>query len=124
MFKQAQPPIPVVPHYLVASKTPVEAGAPAQATYRSFATPPTKGYRLLQEERVLNEFKESVIQVWDPQRNNGQSLANSMESLKGMEPGRPFEMPDGWNSIFGTERYRPAEALFDDKAAIAVSSLT
>lgn len=120
MFAQSQPRVPLTTHYLVASKQPVEAGAPAQAVLRSFTTPPTAMYRLLQEERVLGEFKESVVQVWDPQRVNGSNLANSMEYLRGSEPGRPFEMPDGWNNVFGPERYKPAEALFDDKAAFTV----
>lgn len=119
LFAQSQPPIAIVPHYLITSKTPVDAGAAAQAVYRSFPSPPSSRYRLLQEERVLGEFKESVVQVWDPQRNNGQSLANSLDSLRGVEPGRPFEMPDGWNNVFGTERYKPTEGLFDEKAAIA-----
>jgi hypothetical protein len=30
-------------------------------------------------------------------------------------------MPDGWNQVFGAERFRPAEALFDENAAITVS---
>lgn len=119
-FSQSQPQVPLTPHYLVASKTPVDAGASAQATYRSFAGPPSTSFRRLHEERVLSEFKESVVQVWDPQRHMGQSLANSQEYLRSSEPGRPFEMPDGWNNVFGTERYRVAEGLFDDKAALTV----
>lgn len=34
-------------------------------------------------------------------------------------PGRPFEMPDGWNQMFGVERYRVSEGLFDAKMALA-----
>lgn len=120
LFSQSQPPVPITPHYMVSGKSPVDAGAPAQATYRSFAQPPSAGFRRLQEERVLSEFKENVVQVWNPERNNGQSLANSMEFLRAQEASKPFEMPDGWNNVFGPERYRPAEGLFDDKAAITV----
>ena len=28
-------------------------------------------------------------------------------------------MPDGWNQMFGAERYRPAEGLFDIKSALS-----
>ena len=31
-------------------------------------------------------------------------------------------MPDGWNQMFGLERYRAAEGLFDAKAALTDSS--
>jgi actin-related protein 4 len=33
-------------------------------------------------------------------------------------PGRPFEFPDGYNQVFGVDRYRVVESLFDAKAAI------
>lgn len=39
-------------------------------------------------------------------------------------PGRGFEMPDGWNNVFGLERFRAAEGLFDEKAVVAVSAVT
>lgn len=38
-------------------------------------------------------------------------------------PGRGFEMPDGWNNVFGIDRFRAAEGLFDEKAVVAVSSI-
>ena len=40
----------------------------------------------------------------------------SQDVLKS-EPMRPFEMPNGWNSAFGPERYKVAEGLFDHQAA-------
>ncbi|KAL9092390.1 MAG: hypothetical protein Q9159_000898 [Coniocarpon cinnabarinum] len=118
LFQQTQPPTPLTPHYTVASKTTVEAGQPAQATYRTFTDPqPSPSFRRLQEDRVLSEFKESVVQVWDPARGNGQSLSQAQDLLRQSE-GRPFEMPDGYNNVFGAERYRPAESLFDEKSAL------
>lgn len=41
------------------------------------------------------------------------------EDIAKAQPGRPFEMPDGWNQMFGAERYRPAEVLFDARVALA-----
>ncbi|KAL9118067.1 MAG: hypothetical protein Q9187_005392 [Circinaria calcarea] len=123
LFSTSQPPIPLTPHYLVTSKTPVDAGSPSQATYRSFApnAAPHDSFRRLQEERVLTEFKESVVQVWPgPGKLAGQSPQGAPnEEVAKLQPGRPFEMPDGWNQIFGVERYRAAEGIFDISAVLS-----
>lgn len=119
LFAQSQPPVPLTPHYLISAKTPVDAGSAAQAIYRTFAKPPQDSFRRLQEERVLGEFKESCVQIWNPQVNNNHNLAASTDFIKS-QPGRTFEMPDGWNNIFTTDRYRAAEGLFDEKAALTV----
>jgi actin-related protein 4 len=100
---------------MVQSKTPVEAGAPAQAIYKKFDVPPTASFRRLQEDRVLTEFKESVVQVWT---GPGRLNSGSNEEIAKGQPPRPFEMPDGWNQVFGAERFKAAEALFDAKAAL------
>ncbi|KAJ4365535.1 NuA4 histone acetyltransferase subunit [Neocucurbitaria cava] len=120
IFKQATPEIPLTPHYLVKSKTQVDAGSPAQATYKSFANPLTSSFRLNEEDRILTEFKESVVEVWPgPGRlNNG----GTNEELAKNMPGRPFEMPDGWNQVFSSERFRAAEGLFDATAALPTST--
>jgi actin-related protein 4 len=120
MFANNQPAVPLVPHYMVKSKTPVDANAPSSATYAKFDKPPTDSFRKLEEERVLTSFKESVVQVWQgpgrlesPASQGG--VANS-DYVKNMPP-RPFEMPDGWNTVFGLERFKVAEGLFDHNAA-------
>ncbi|MCJ1430686.1 NuA4 histone acetyltransferase subunit [Xylographa pallens] len=122
LFSTSTPPVPLTPHYLVTSKTTVDAGAPAVATYRYFdpKLAPSPSFRRLQEERLLTEFKESVVQVWHgPGRLSGlNSLGGTNEEAARAQPGRPFEMPDGWNQMFGAERYRAAEGIFDVKAAI------
>lgn len=68
----------------------------------------------------MTEFKESCVQVWNPARNSNTPLQSSTDFIKSQEPGRPFEMPDGWNNVFGLDRYRAAEGLFDHSAAIIV----
>lgn len=120
MFAQSQPPVPVTPHYLVTSKQPVDAGAPAQAQLRTFAKPPHDSFRRLQEERVFTEFKESCVQIWNPGMSGGKSIIAEPESVRNM-PGKAFEMPDGLNNLFGYDRFRVAEGLFDEKAAFTVS---
>ena len=124
LFSTSQPPIPLNPHYIVASKTAVDAGSPALATYRSFspATEPHPSFRRLQEDRVLLEFKESVVQVWPgPGRLLSTGAPNGglpNEELARQGPGRPFEFPDGFNQVFAEQRYRATEGLFDVKAAL------
>lgn len=123
LFSTSTPEIPLTPHYLITSKTQVDAGAPPQATYRTFPNndAPDISFRRLQEERVLTEFKESVVQVWP---GPGRLTSNSQnggtnEDLVKTQPGRPFEMPDGWNQMFGAERYRAAEGIFDAKMVLS-----
>ena len=121
LFSNSSPQIPLTPHYLVTSKTPVDAGQPPQATFRTFApgTEPDASFRILQEERVLTEFKETVVQVWPQGKlsaldSTGRSNIETAKST----PARTFEFPDGYNQPFGSDRYRPAESLFDGKAFI------
>lgn len=83
---------------------------------------PDVTFRHLQEERVLTEFKESVVQVWSgpgPFMGGTQHGGSTNEEIAKAQPGRPFEMPDGWNQMFGAERYRPAETLFDARVALS-----
>lgn len=118
MFAQATPLVPLVPHYMVSRKVVVEAQQPSQATYRTFPKPPSDNFRLWEEERVLTEFKESVVQTWEQQGRLSSGMPGSTnEDIAKTWPGRPFEMPDGWNAVFGSERYRIPEGLFDENMA-------
>jgi actin-related protein 4 len=122
LFNSCEPTVDLVPHFMIASKTPVDAGAPAQATYRNFDPQPTDSFRALEEERVLTEFKESVVQVWTgPGRlssSTPQGVTN-MEYAK-QQPGRVFEMPDGANQMWGVERFNVAEGMWDASAALPI----
>lgn len=43
--------------------------------------------------------------------------------LARQHPGKPFEMPDGWNQLFpALDRYRPIESVFDAKLALSDAS--
>ncbi|KAJ9620840.1 NuA4 histone acetyltransferase subunit [Taxawa tesnikishii (nom. ined.)] len=124
-FAQMTPAVPLVPHYMVKSKQPVDAGQPSNATYVQFGTPPTASFRKLSEERVLTSFKESVVQTWQgpgkldaPSGIPGQTNADTVRNL----PPKPFEMPDGWNQVFGVERFRVVEGLFNPAGALTVGT--
>jgi len=126
LFSTSTPQVPLTPHYLIASKSPVDAGAPAQATYRNFSagTEPHTSFREFQEERVLTEFKESVVAVWPAGRLGGHAQ-NGMTNLDvaKQQPGKSFEMPDGWNQMFpAVDRYRAVEGIFDAKLALSDAS--
>ena len=124
LFSTSQPQVPLVPHYLISSKSAVDAGAPSQAGYRNFLpeTEPHSSFRELQEERVLTEFKESVVAVWPgPLKLSGHRPdgVTNLEVAK-QHPGKPFEMPDGWNQMFAApDRYRCVEGVFDTKMALS-----
>ena len=122
-FAQMQPPVPLVPHYMVKSKQPVDASQASNASYVQFATPPTESFRRSEEERVLTSFKESIVQVWQgPGKLDTTDHVGHRPNLDAAKstPPRPFEMPDGWNQVFGAERFRVAEGLFDASAALKV----
>lgn len=105
--------IPLTPHYQVLAKTQVDVGQPAKATLRDPKTfPATDSYRRFQEERVLTEFKECVVQVWP----GPGPLPPTGDNAYGA---RTFEFPDGFNLVFGGERYHLAEGLFNTQRAIA-----
>lgn len=123
MFAASQPPVSLTPHYLIRSKTPVDANAPAVATYRTFkdGQEPDSSFRTLQEDRVLTEFKESVVAVWPgPGKLSGHGPQGTPNvELAKTQLGKPFEMPDGWNALFpALDRFRPVEGLFDNKMAL------
>ncbi|KAH8596613.1 actin family [Bisporella sp. PMI_857] len=123
LFASSDPKVILVPHFTIASKTPVDAGAPAQATFRKFDTSPTPSFIALEEERILTEFKESVVQVWNGQ--TGPLMAETQPGQRNYDflknqVGRPFEMPDGSNQLWTAERYTPAEGLFSPRHALPV----
>jgi actin-related protein 4 len=107
---------------MIASKTPVDAGAPPQAVYRKYEKEPSESFRALEEERVLTEFKESVVQVWSgPGRLNSMNAtgSNNLDYARS-QPGRVFEFPDGANQMWGVERFTVAEGMWDEKAALPI----
>ena len=122
LFTSQDPKVELVPHYMIANKTPVDAGAPAQATYRKYEKEPAESFRALEEERVLTEFKESVVQVWPgPGRLNTvtQQGGSNLDFAKA-QPGRVFEFPDGANQMWGVERFSVAEGMWDEKHALPI----
>ncbi|KAK5630642.1 hypothetical protein RRF57_006357 [Xylaria bambusicola] len=115
MWDNNEPKVNVVPYFMIENKTPVDAGAPAQARLRKYPFEITSSYRAYEEERLLTEFKESVVEVW---RGPGRYLNPGNEELVKTQPGRVFEMPDGWNQMWREQRYRVSEGMWDENAAL------
>ncbi|KAI0009413.1 Actin/actin-like protein [Xylariaceae sp. FL0662B] len=106
--------IDITPTFIVENKTPVDAGAPAQAKLRKFPFEISPSFRAYEEERLLTEFKESVVEVW---RGPGRYTNPGNEELVRSQPGRVFEMPDGSNQMWREQRYRVSEGMWDETAA-------
>ncbi|KAI5797857.1 actin family [Peziza echinospora] len=106
--------IPLTPHYMVQSKAPVDANTPAKAVLRTFAegAEPTESYKKFEQDRVVLEFKECVAQVWAGQ--NGPYN----EHIASSQPGRPFEFPDGYNTVIGADRFRVLEGMWQSNMII------
>ncbi|KAI5267739.1 Actin/actin-like protein [Aureobasidium subglaciale] len=124
-FSKMDPAVSLMPHYMVKSKSPVDAGQPPNAVYIKHDIPPTDSFKKNEEERIFTSFKESMVQVW--QGPGKLDLTDNMNNQPNVDviktlPPRPFEMPDGWNQVFGIERFRVAEGLFDAKAALTDDS--
>jgi actin-related protein 4 len=63
------------------------------------------------------------VQVWaGPGRlSSGTATGTTNEDYAKSQPGRVFEMPDGANQMWGAERFKVAEGMWDEKAALPVS---
>ncbi|KAK0730345.1 actin family [Lasiosphaeris hirsuta] len=114
MLKENDPKIDVVPTFMIENKRPVEANAPADFRLRNFKFPIADSFRAFEEERVLTEFKESVVEVW---RGPGRYQAPGNEDYARGQPGRVFEMPDGSNQMWREQRYKVSEGVWDETAA-------
>lgn len=115
MWDSSDPKVEAIPSFMVENKTQVEAGAPAQARLRKFPFDITPSFRTYEEERLITEYKESVVEVW---RAPGKYTNPGNEELVKSQPGRVFEMPDGSNQMWREQRFRVSEGMWDETAAL------
>lgn len=116
MWETSEPKVALTPTFMIENKTAVDALSPAQARLRNFKYSITDSYRAYEEERTLTEFKESVVEVW---RGAGRYSAPGNEEFAKTQPGRVFEMPDGYNQMWREQRFKVTEGLFDESAGYA-----
>ncbi|KAK2594986.1 Actin-related protein 4 [Conoideocrella luteorostrata] len=117
MWETSEPKVPLTPTYMVENKTAVDALSPAQATLRQFPFQINDSFRAYEEERVLTEFKESVVEVW---RGPGRYSTPGTEEFVKTQPGRVFEMPDGYNQMWREQRFKVTEGLWDENVGYSV----
>ncbi|KAI1414866.1 actin-related protein, ARP4 class [Hypoxylon sp. FL1857] len=118
MWENNDPKIDIVPSFMIENKTPVDAGAPPQARLRKFPFEIHPSFRAYEEERLLTEFKESVVQVWP---GPGRYTNPGNEELLKSQPGRVFEMPNGANQMWREQRFRVSEGMWDETVALPTS---
>lgn len=87
----------------VADKAAVPLAAPPQFTRKEIPAI-SSSFRAYQDRRVLEDFKESIVQVSEA------SLA--VETDLAMRPPKYYEFPSGFNRNFGFDRFRLGEILF------------
>lgn len=117
MWENSDPRVELTPTFMVENKTPVDDRAPAQFRPRKYGFQISPSFRAYEEERVLTEFKESVVEVW---RGPGRYSAPGNEDYVKTQPGRVFEMPDGYNQMWREQRMRVSEGLWDENAGFPV----
>ncbi|CAM1504309.1 Fc.00g019000.m01.CDS01 [Cosmosporella sp. VM-42] len=117
MFETSDPKVDLTPTFMVENKTPVDALATPQFRPRKFPFEIHDSFRLYENERVLTEFKESVVEVW---RGPGRYGATGNEEYVKTQPGRVFEMPDGWNQMWREQRFRVTEGMWDESAGYPI----
>ncbi|KOS19594.1 Actin-related protein 4 [Escovopsis weberi] len=117
MWEGSDPRVPLTPTFMVENKTPVDALAPPQFRERKFPYDVHASLRAFEEERVLAEFKESVVEIW---RGPGRYSAPGNEEYVKSQPGRVFEMPDGYNQMWREQRFKVSEGMWDETAGYPV----
>ncbi|KAF5599778.1 actin 4 [Fusarium denticulatum] len=111
LFEASEPKVELTPTFMIENKTPVDALAPPSVRLRHFPFQINDSFRAYEEERVLTEFKESVVEVW---RGPGRYSVSGNEDYVKTQPGRVFEMPDGYNQMWREQRFRVTEGMFDE----------
>ena len=94
----------IIPPYMIKEKKEVPEGQKAQWTKKSVLPEVTKSWHDYQVREVVRDFQQEVLQVHD---------APYQEEIVGQIPGVPHEFPNGYNSEYGTERFKIAESLFE-----------
>ncbi|KAJ9095258.1 hypothetical protein QFC21_005624 [Naganishia friedmannii] len=102
-LRQSNPNITFTPHHYVKGRTPVALDQPAQVVLnQQRIDKSTASWRSYAEQRVVQDWKESVCEVspfpYEPHSANRQS--------------KFYEFPDGYNHYYGNERYQLPEMLF------------
>ncbi|KAJ9079069.1 NuA4 histone acetyltransferase subunit, variant 2 [Entomophthora muscae] len=92
----------ITPPYQIQSRTAVESGEQPKVVLKPQPAA-TESYHKAKLQMAVSEFKESTCQVFETLYDKDQVASR---------PGKPYEFHDGFNTIFGSERYKFPEVLF------------
>ncbi len=119
MWETSDPKIDITPSFMVENKTPVEAGAPPNFKARTFNFPIHDSFRAYEEERLLTEFKESVVEVW---RGPGSTLRPATRTTPSPSPAASSRCPTERTQMWREQRFRVAEGMWDEAASYVNAS--
>ncbi|GLB33592.1 putative actin family protein [Lyophyllum shimeji] len=106
--------IELLPHQLIANKTPVDLNAPPRFTLREERLAgTTESWRQWAEAREVDEWIQSVAGVLEQGWN---------DQLAAQRPPKPYEFPTGYNTYFGGERLSVGEQFFYHPQALVASN--
>lgn len=114
LWESNEPKIAATPAFMIENKTPVDAGQPPNARLKKFAFEIHPSFLEYETERLMTEFKESVVEVW---KGPGRYSNPGNEDFIKSQPGRVFEMPDGYNQMWREQRYKVSEGMWDETQA-------
>lgn len=96
--------IDIVPPFMIASKDPVGEGQPAKWKKKENLPELTKSFTNYMVKDALKDFVATVLQVSDTPYDE-----SAIENM----PTHNYEFCNGYNQVFGQERLRIPEGLFD-----------
>lgn len=102
MFEEKN--VEIAPPYVIATKEVSKEGGPAIFTKKNNLPSVGKSFHRHMVNETIQDFQASVLQVSD-----GPYDESALESI----PGVVYEFPNGYNDIFGVERFKICEGLFD-----------
>jgi actin-related protein 4 len=114
MLDSSDPKVELIPNFMVENRKRVDAEMVSDYKPREWPFKIADSFRAYEDEKVLTEFKESIVEVW---RGPGKFLAPGNEDYVRSQPGRTFEFPSGNNQAWKEQRYRVSEGMFDEAAA-------
>ncbi|XP_035697168.1 actin-like protein 6B [Branchiostoma floridae] len=106
--------IDVIPPYQIAAKEQVRDTAAPVWKKKNVPTT-TKSFHNYMVDEVLRDFQASVLQLSDSPYE--EQVAVQMPTIH-------YELPNGYNQDFGSERFRVCEALFDPSVVKGMASNT
>ncbi|KAJ3373237.1 Actin-like 6A [Kappamyces sp. JEL0680] len=101
--------IDMTPKQLIKSRSPVDASMPPVFEKKQVSGI-TKSYEDYAITQTINEFKETIVAV-----SEQASLFNERDLSK--RPGKNYEFPTGYSALFGLDRFRLGETLFNPSAS-------